>query len=556
MILGFMKRLIVLGFSIICSISLLVGAPAKPGVVKLIGADGGVVEARLVGDEFHHYYVTEDGVRVDADGVRVAQNGACRAQAMERRKMVRQNAPHQAERGLVILVEFSDLSFVTPRANFDSLLNQVGYSDNGATGSAKDYFRDASNGQYVPHFDVFGPYKLDREMSYYGENDFSGLDIHPDQMVVDAVAKLDSAEDINFADYDTDGNGFIDNIFIYYAGYGENEGAPEYTIWPHAWEVIDKYVEGSLVYDGKKIKGYACTSELRGSSGTMMCGIGTFCHEFGHVLGLPDFYVTDYSSSHKTLGDWDIMDAGAYLNDGNTPPTYSAHERFYLGWLTPELLNVAGEYELKELQESNRAYMVTESGEHNLDGGNPDSTVYYLLENRQKIGWDAYLPGHGLMITKINYNENNWLNNVPNNNKDKQGCDLIEADGITYMGEYGKPGDLFPGTASVTSYKFTEKYAIDEIEEKGDVLEFMFDVKTDDVDVDDEECSGLVLVTSGAVCVLSGVAQGAVVECYDAVGRRLWAREADSESVVFEKPSGVYLLRIIENNTIEIIKGV
>ncbi|MBR6520203.1 MAG: M6 family metalloprotease domain-containing protein, partial [Paludibacteraceae bacterium] len=343
-----MKRIFVLLLSIVCcALGGVWAVPAKPIVKTLIQPDGSELKVRLVGDENGHYYITPEGnvVEQDKDGWYVVGNGQQREG--ERLQMPRKRvhsstvdeqrrAPHQAERGLVILVEFSDVSFSKTRQNFDDLLNKEGYNYNGATGSARDYFRDASNGQYVPEFDVYGPYRLDSVMSYYGQNDRSGLDMHPDQMVVDAVAKLasDSLVDINFADYDTDNDGYMDNLFVYYAGYGENEGAPENSVWPHAWEVYEEYVKGQLVYDGKQIKGYACTSELQGTSGVLMCGIGTFCHEFGHVLGLPDFYVTDYSSQHKTLGDWDIMDAGAYLNGGNTPPTYSAHERFYLGWLT------------------------------------------------------------------------------------------------------------------------------------------------------------------------------------------------------------------------------
>ena len=491
-----MKRFFV--FVVCCALCVeLCAVPAKPGIITLKQPDGTELKVRLMGDENYHYYETLDGERLESivnsqqstvSGQRLMVDGqqtlkkrrhSSQLSAFNSQFSTPQRAPHQAERGLVILVEFSDVSFVKSVQNFDDLLNKEGYDYNGATGSAKDYFRDASNGKYVPQFDVYGPYKLDKEMSYYGQNDRDGLDLHPDQMVVDAVAKLDSAENINFADYDTDNDGNIDNIFIYYAGYGENEGAPENTVWPHAWEVYDGYVTGQLVYDGKQIKGYACTSELQGINGVEMCGIGTFCHEFGHVLGLPDFYVTDYSSSHKTLGDWDIMDSGSYLNDGNTPPTYSAHERFYLGWLTPEILNADGDFELEELQKSNKAYIITETGEHNLNGGNPNSKTYYLLENRQKVGWDEYLPGHGLMLTKTVYDENKWYNNVPNNMSSQQGYDLIEADGKTLSGSSGKGGDLFPGSANISEYTLCDIYHISGIMEKNSVINFSLEVNDD-----------------------------------------------------------------------------
>ena len=565
-----MKRIFVLLLSIVCcALGGVWAVPAKPIVKTLIQPDGSELKVRLVGDENGHYYITLEGnvVERDKDGWYVVGNGQQRES--ERLQMPRKRvhsstvdeqrrAPHQAERGLVILVEFSDVSFSKTRQNFDDLLNKEGYNYNGATGSARDYFRDASNGQYVPEFDVYGPYRLDSVMSYYGQNDRSGLDMHPDQMVVDAVAKLasDSLVDINFADYDTDNDGYMDNLFVYYAGYGENEGAPENSVWPHAWEVYEEYVKGQLVYDGKQIKGYACTSELQGTSGVLMCGIGTFCHEFGHVLGLPDFYVTDYSSQHKTLGDWDIMDAGAYLNGGNTPPTYSAHERFYLGWLTPEILNETGDFELEELQKSNKAYIVTSTGEHNLDGGNPDPATYYLLENRQKTGWDRYLPGHGLMITKTIYNENNWYNNIPNNNRYLQGYDLIEADGKAPNNDYGKGGDLFPGTANVTSYSPYENYSVINIVEKEGVISFSF-VGEAELSVDEEiSMAAVVMVKRNGVCELEGVSSGAMVYCFDAVGRRLWSRTVLTEPFNFVEPQGFYLLKIVDKSVEFVLKGI
>ena len=565
-----MKRIFVLLLGIVCcALGGVWAVPAKPIVKTLIQPDGSELKVRLVGDENGHYYITLEGnvVERDKDGWYVVGNGQQRES--ERLQMLRKRvhsstvdeqrrAPHQAERGLVILVEFSDVSFSKTRQNFDDLLNKEGYNYNGATGSARDYFRDASNGQYVPEFDVYGPYRLDSVMSYYGQNDRSGLDMHPDQMVVDAVAKLasDSLVDINFADYDTDNDGYMDNLFVYYAGYGENEGAPENSVWPHAWEVYEEYVKGQLVYDGKQIKGYACTSELQGTSGVLMCGIGTFCHEFGHVLGLPDFYVTDYSSQHKTLGDWDIMDAGAYLNGGNTPPTYSAHERFYLGWLTPEILNETGDFELEELQKSNKAYIVTETGEHNLDGGNPDPATYFLLENRQKTGWDRYLPGHGLMITKTIYNENNWYNNIPNNNRYLQGYDLIEADGKAPNNDYGKGGDLFPGTANVTSYSPYENYSVINIVEKEGVISFSF-VGEAELSVDEEiSMATVVMVKRNGVCELEGVSSGAMVYCFDAVGRRLWSRTVLTEPFNFVEPQGFYLLKIVDKSVEFVLKGI
>ncbi len=710
-----MKKILVLLCIVHCALCIKLSAiPAKPVVKDSILPDGSIVQMVLRGDEYGHYY-EELGVRSEELGVNdILQIAERRERAMAKRHNSQlstfnlKRAPHQAERGLVILVEFSDNSFKKTRQNFDDLLNKDGYNYNGATGSAMNYFKDASNGKYTPHFDVYGPYKLDKTMKYYGQNDAEGLDMHSDQMVVDAIAKLNAAENINFADYDTDKDGNIDNIFIYYAGYGENEGASENTIWPHAWEVYGEYVDGVLTYDGKKLKGYACTSELQGTSGSTMCGIGTFCHEFSHVLGLPDFYVTDYSSSHKTPGDWDIMDCGSYLNDGNTPPTYSAHERFYLGWLTPEILNEAGDFKLEDIKESNKAYIITSLGTHNLEGGNPNPKTYYLLENRQKTGWDTYLPGHGMMISKTIYDEDKWYNNIPNNSKNSQGYDIIEADGKAPNDTYGKAGDLFPGTSKVTSYTPYAKYPITNIKEVGGVISFSFmggtsggntdtpeegddnvilgdcfeetfdglnansstditssideyadntgwdgyklfcssgmlkvgsskskgyvitpalpfdgDVQVEFVgaaykddavisfeidgevvnkfevtsqkgthifDIDGLEAysqikiyssdkrfyvdnfkvcqkqelstnlvnseNEIILVNSGRRAELLGVAAGALVSCYDAVGRLLWCEEADGGVMEFDAPQGLYVLRIVDSEKVSVVKGI
>lgn len=580
---NYMKRFLFL--IVLCVASVLVcvdvwAVPAKPIVKTIVMSDGTEVEVILRGDENNHYYETLEGARVKsmADGrwqVVDAQQATVDIQLAPRKRQhssqlstdnsLFHRAPHHAERGLVILVEFSDLSFVNTRENFDDLLNKENYDHNGATGSALDYFRDASNGQYMPQFDVFGPYKLDREVAYYGENDADGIDKHPDQMVVDAMIMLamDSTVNVNFADYDADNNGYIDNIFIFYAGLGENENAPAHTIWPHAWAVYDEYVEGQLVYDGKTISGYACASELRSTRyGTeTMCGIGTFCHEFSHVLGLPDWYVTDYSSSHKTLGKWSVMDAGSYLNEGNTPPTFSAHERFYLGWLTPEILNEKGDYRLDELQLSNMAYMITVSGEHNLDGANPDPATYYLLENRQKNGWDKYLPSAGLMITKTVYDESTWVANVPNNNPDAQGYDIIEADGQAPNGSDGRIKDLFPYGSAYTSFAPFDEYSIFDITLEDGVISFSF---TDSTAIESGDSivanvaidmSTIALTSDGAQCKLIGVADGAEVCCYDALGRLLWRNEGDDDEIYFVRPQGFYLIRIVDNNNEYILKG-
>lgn len=332
-------------------------------------------------------------------------------------------------RSLVIMVNFSDLNFVIPNAKdaFTRLLNQEDYSDNGGTGSAKDYFEAASNGQFSPQFDVVGPYNLPNTMAYYGANDpDTGEDVKPAYMIVDACNAANTAG-LDFTQYDTDNDGYIDNVFVYYAGYNEAEWGPESSVWPHRWAVVRNFnytgIAQSVVFDGKTLFDYACTSELRGNSGTNMCGIGTFTHEFGHVIGMPDYYHT--AEDKSALDYWNIMDAGAYLNAGRTPPTYSAYDRFYLGWMRPEEINTAADKVLYPISQSEttisstakQAYLLSATT-HNLLGDNPLPSEFYIMEYRKKTGWDTYLPAEGLLFWHIDYNQAAWENNEVNNYTD------------------------------------------------------------------------------------------------------------------------------------------
>ena len=355
-------------------------------------------------------------------------------------------------KSLVILVNFKDLKFIRETANedFTNMLNQDGYSENHATSSAREYFRTSSFGKFNPNFVVVGPYDLPKDYAYYGENSKrGGYDLHADSMIIQACMLADEAG-LDFTEFDTDSNGILDNVFVYYAGHNEAEHAGENTVWPHRSSAYSK-----TLFDGVKLGSYACTSELKGNSGEDQCGIGTFCHEFGHVIELPDLYVTDYSHEEPTLYKWDIMDRGSYNNEGRTPPVYSAYERFFLGWLTPEPLDSLGLYGLEPLITSNKAYIFSKT-KHNLDGYNPDPVEFFILENRQKIGIDSLaVPGEGLLITHINYNKSLWMTGRNNPNKDPNDmCVEIEcAAGTTYEPKRNP----FPGEDNVFDFEFVFK---------------------------------------------------------------------------------------------------
>jgi M6 family metalloprotease-like protein len=487
---------------LLLSISTAHAVTAYPFPIKITQPDGTELTIRLRGDEHFNYKTTLDGyaltqnqqgiltyAKVDETGnltsTEIKANNIERRSASERKfiknltpniNFNRQNALKRALRApaatsegspqktypltgspksLVILVNFSDKKFVTPspQTAFTNMLNQNGYSDNNGTRSARDYFRDNSMGAFDPEFDVVGPYTLPQSLDFYGKNDTGGSDTNPRQMVIDACA-LASANNVDFSKYDTDKDGIVDNVFIYYAGYNEAEGGPANTIWPHRWSLSNT----STKFNGVSVYGYACTSELRSHLGSIMCGVGTFVHEFGHVLGLPDYYNTDDQTKY-TLSYWSVMDEGPYLNEGNTPPCYSAYDRFYLGWLKPIEIKETGDFILDTLSTSNKAYLFTQYGNHNLNGSSPSPAEFFTLENRQKKGWDAYLPGHGMLVTHIYYNATTWAENTTNNTANAMGVDIVEADNNGSTSTL--PSDPYPGTYNVTSYNPTLRSGTD-----------------------------------------------------------------------------------------------
>ncbi len=393
----------------------------------------------LVGDEFMHYREGEQPpVELSSE------------EYMTMRRLPgvqRSSFPTKGEvRSLVILVNFSDLAFVTPDANaaFTRMLNTSGYSENNGTGSARDYFIASSDSLFKPTFDVYGPYTLSKNMAYYGGNNSKGSDSHPAQMITEACERAEAAG-VDFSLYDVDKDGCVDNVFVYYAGYNEAEGGSANTIWPHRSRIVN-----SPTYGGKTISDYACTSELTGRSGNVMCGIGTFCHEFSHVLGLPDLYNTENSSTY-TVGAWDIMSNGNYNNNGHTPPAYTAFERFMLGWLTPEQLTNPSDYSLAPLEQEARAYLIA-VGTHSLNPSDVRPNEFWLIENRQHVGWDApekALPGVGLLITHITHSVAKWNNNTYNN-RVPMGFDVCEA--YIKNPHSSSPSDTYPGTMKITSF--------------------------------------------------------------------------------------------------------
>lgn len=396
---------------------------------------------------------------------------------------------NMAEHGLVLLVDFTDKSFQSNNklADFDSLMNAVNYTYNGAYGSVRRYFQDQSNGQYNPHFDVVGPIHLPHTVAYYGTNATSGpakgSDRYLADFVIDACMAADSLFDVDFTQYDNDGDGNVDFIYIIYAGYGEADGGGATTIWPHNFSLVsalyygltnqeEYYVNSGSDYnlplfDGLYVDNYACSMEMKYSYyDPKRTGIGCVAHEFGHVLGLPDLYDTSYGTNYSngyTPSDWDIMDGGSYNNDMNTPPNYSVYEKYYLGWVEPELLagyvtnegDTVREYS-RTLPVDGQTYaMLTRNCQPSLKKSERTDTVYYL-ENRQQSGWDEYIPGHGMLVWRVMYNDDAWYSNEPNNTDNKPRCTIIcaKTGGLGVSSSWGGRQDVpFPGSSNVTYYR-------------------------------------------------------------------------------------------------------
>ena len=495
-----MKKLLSLLFSAMLSISLF-AIPARPGVRHFEQPDGTTVEAYVVGDEAGHYIIDRSGTLLVRDSkgylvksqaqpahkkmaARRAERNALRAQRAERRKAL---AAADMDKGLVILVQFANKSFASgnTRDAFDDMLNGDNYTFNGATGSVRQYYSDQSDGKFQPDLVVYGPVTLTNNYKYYGANDEQNNDEKCGEMVAEACKLAYEQFDINLAEFDQDGDGYVDFVDILYAGYGEADYPDENTIWPCEWALSDSDYDKVLTLGGKKIDTFSCHQELDGTT-RKRAGIGTACHELGHVFGLPDFYDYDY----PTIGEWDVMDGGAYLNNGNTPPNFSGYERMCSGWAKPEILNTdKADVKLQNLQSSQQIYIVTETGEHNLSGTNPNPKNFYILENRQQTGWDKYLPGHGMLIWRVQYNQTWWNQNTPNaRTSAKQGMAIMAADGVVRYEEddvygvttYGDAGDPFPGTSGVTSYnKLPGTRQLSNIKETDGVISFTFGTPSD-----------------------------------------------------------------------------
>lgn len=478
-------RTIILSILLLLTILPLHAGPARRDPVYLRQPDGSIVKAFIKGDEFTRIKTTEDGHSIiqeedgwwcyaayTPDGKKISSGwkagkeapqevlassrmipyGQISQTASARRRMMtdkleepvmkRMNISNAGKtkgtedispavkHGLVILAGFSDVGFKHTKEEFERMLTEEGYSVNGATGSAKEYFDDQFNGLIEFDFQVTDIVTLPKTRAYYGANDADGADKAPAEMVRDACRLVD--DKVDFSLYDDDKDGEVDNVFLIFAGFDEAEGASEECIWSHAWYIYSgAHIELNL--DGTAIDRYACASELllafdsTGKTYEFISSIGTFCHEYSHTLGLPDFYDTDYEENGGiSAGLWtrtSLMDGGNYNNMGNTPPYYNAIERAIVGLSEPVVLTQTGTYLMDPVNRNGTSYMLATDRKDE----------FFLFECRASKEWDAHIGGSGMLAYHIDLSDGSyarWIGtNEVNVNPTHQNADLIEADG-------------------------------------------------------------------------------------------------------------------------------
>lgn len=432
-----MKKLI---FSIMLFIAAVAQAvPAYPGLIQFRQPrDGKTVSIYLKGDERVHWAETEDGYSLlhSDDGSLVfakpdGRGGMTPTTFLALNKEERDNATEaflsatpkhlrysqeqvesltriwreveNAKSGpkymsdvigekkfLLILFEFNDCHFTHSKNDFATMMNQVNYTANGNTGSVRDYYYDVSGGLFTLQMDVVGPFTGSHNTAFYGSTDEGSQ--YFAREAVDSAAKY-----VNYADYDNDGDGYIDGLHIIFAGYGEEAGASSAHIWSHKWNIWD-----APTYNNTVVDVYSCSPECSGNYGGLISEIGVICHELGHVFGAPDYYDTDYAGSggeFPGLGKWDIMSGGSWNCNGRIPSHHNPYTKLYIyHWSTcTELTNTPGQYVMDPIAANNNSiYRVNTATEGD----------FFLIENRQQIKWDSYIPGHGMVVYHIHPNAN------------------------------------------------------------------------------------------------------------------------------------------------------
>ena len=386
--------------------------------------DGSVLVLSLCGDELFHCFIDQEGHAYLPDSLGVfhllpPEQRTSRSLSTRRAGKImaptKEWNPDCIYRQIVVLVSFSDCDFKTedPKALYDSIFNERGYNQGQGPGCVADFFRDQSEGRLNLQFDVYGPIKVDTQ----AKSDNPDIVNHGENVFAEAMDRLILQQPgIDFSPFDWDGDGTVEQVVFIYAGYTGNQTASHGHIWPNT---------GLLVFptpDGSQMSCYSASGELW--SNGRSCGIGTICHEFSHCLGLPDIYPTSNAdvSYSSVVDQWDLMDGGTFTNWGWCPPNFSPFEKMLLGWHTPiELVSDTVVTNMKPVAKGGESYLISHT-----------ENEFLLLENRQWQGWDLAVPGKGLLVWHVNYDQDAWQNNVVNNTDDMPNYHVIAADGMGY----------------------------------------------------------------------------------------------------------------------------
>ncbi len=480
-----MKKLILLICFITSSLmTWAIKANTTPLTIKQ--SDGTMVTVLLHGDEHFSWYTDLNGHLLERIGndfrlmdisveTFFAQANAEMERSRARMIPIASNNPAYfphvgSPKALVILVEFSDTTFSVsdPKAAFEQYLNGAEQTQNFNVlasrnyGSVRQYFSDISNGQFTPQFDIVGPITLPNTNGYYAADNGSYKDYRIDEMIRTACEMVDDS--VDFSQYDNDDDGYVDLVYLIYAGYSQANGAPaNESIWPKSGTT------SGGTYDGKKVYRYGVNNELNYTPGRQfntnpeitkrMNGIGVFCHEFSHTLGLPDLYPTVASAQvdNQALEYWDVMDGGAYVDNGYTPIDYTPWEKEVMEW---EEIALLSNDTIKVTLSEDEAYKICEE----------EQNEYLILQNFQNNGWKAKMPGHGLLVYRIDY-PNSVVNSYdrPNNKVGKPAITIVPADSLLITSynvqasstsgehytaaEYKESfyGDPYPGSQNVTT---------------------------------------------------------------------------------------------------------
>ncbi|MBR5102224.1 MAG: M6 family metalloprotease domain-containing protein [Muribaculaceae bacterium] len=479
--------------------------------------DGTKIDLTIHGDEFFHYTTTTDGYTVSKNqqgfwvysqkvGERVVESAIVAHDVAQRNAQETQflaslpkyltdtdqrtnalnarQARHKllgkipfdldAFKGLVILVNYNDYKFAKNNANdfFNEMINKENYEGYNPsnyygryTGSVHDFFYDNSMGLFSPHFDIVGPIEVD-----YSVDDPKATS-YAHAIFAQALEKAD--DEVDFSQYDNDHDGYIDMVYFIVPSTGSHAD-PDHPdhLWPHAWAF---YYYQDMNLDEVKPMSYACSTEFLSEIYGIYDGVGTMCHEFSHVLGLPDLYDTDYEQHGQSNdpGNWNVMAGGPHNNYGRTPAGYSIYERYTLGFADIPVIDQEGSYTIYPQQTHNEGYIIK----------SPNEKEFFLLENRQtNTKWDAAIPGHGLLVWRLDSTDvNYWHSNKVNAYADHNCFECVSASGQKTRESQADP---FPGSGMVTFLSSVTnpplltwdmkncEFALENIAETDDVITF------------------------------------------------------------------------------------